>query len=209
MSIVRSYIFCLKHLPFRQAKLCPILIHWRTRVYVAEKANITVVNPQKYGVRIGIWGGSYSIANRATTFQILDKADIYFEGLATFSKGTHIVARSLGHLIIGDKFFCNANCDILCNKLIKFGNNNLLGWNITFLDSDGHDTFVLNEKQEQVKAIKIGNNVWIGANSTILKGVCLADNTIVPYGSVIHKSNQEENVVFQNKVLKTDIHWKD
>ena len=56
LSIVRSYIFCLKHFPIRQAKLCPILIHWRTRVYVAEKANITVVNPQKYGVRIGIWG---------------------------------------------------------------------------------------------------------------------------------------------------------
>lgn len=59
-----------------------------------------------------------------------------------------------------------------------------------------------------MKDILLGEHVWIGANSTILKGVNLAEGTIVPYGSVIHKSNNEKNVVFLNKILKSDIVWK-
>lgn len=91
----------------------------------------------------------------------------------------------------------------------KLGLWYLLGWNITLLDSDGHDTYVCNVRQDSQKKIVLDDHVWIGAHSTILKGVELANNTIIPYGSVIHKSNQEENVVFLNRVLKTDIHWED
>lgn len=209
LSKIRSYVFCFKHLPYSQARLCPILLHWRTKIYVAKGASIRIDNPQKYGIRIGIWGGSYNLAYRRTIFQIFDKGKVLFDDTASFCKGTHVIVRGNGRLTIGHKFFCNANCNILCNKFITFGLDNLLGWNITILDSDGHDTYVCNVRQDSQKGITSGNHVWIGANSTILKGVCLADNTIVPYGSVIHKSNKEENVVFQNKVLKTDIHWKD
>lgn len=209
LSKIRSYTFCFKHLPYRQAKLCPILLHWRTKVYVSKDAEIVIAHPRKCGIRIGIWGGSYSLANRRSMFLIFDEGKVLFDGTASFSKGTHVIVRGNGKLTVGYKFFCNANCNIFCNKFITFGLDNLLGWNITLLNSDGHDTYVCNVRQDSQKEIVLGDHVWIGANSTILKGVCLANNTIVPYGSVIHKSNQEENVVFQNKVLKTDIHWKD
>lgn len=139
---------------------------------------------------------------------MFDKTVVRFQGSASFSKGTHVIARGNAHLEIGENFFCNANCDILCNKLIRFCQDNLLGWNITLLDSDGHDTIVNGKCQEANKSILLGNHVWIGAESSILKGVCLAEGTIVPYGSVIHKSNDCENVVFQNKVLKSDVVWK-
>lgn len=33
----------------------------------------------------------------------------------------------------------------------------------------------------------------------------LVENTIVPYGAVIYKSNAEQNVVFANHVLKRNI----
>lgn len=210
LSKIRSYAFCFKHLPYRQAKQCPILLHWRAKVYISKDAEIEIVTPlHKYGIRIGIWGGSYGLANRMTTFQLFDKGKVRFEGIASFSKGSHVVVRGNGMLTIGDNFFCNANCDILCNKAISFGFDNLLGWNITLLDSDGHNTYLKGMRQEQMKAIILGEHVWIGANSTILKGVSLADHTIIPYGSIIHKSNYEKNVVFQNKVLKSDIMWKD
>lgn len=208
MSVFRSYLFCLRHLPFQQAKMCPILFHWRTKTYVSKDARLLIDCPQKYGVRIGIWGGSYAKANRRTNFQMFDKAVVRFQGPASFSKGTHVIARGNAHLEVGEHFFCNANCDILCNKLIRFGQDNLLGWNITLLDSDGHNTIVNGKCQEASKSILLGNHIWIGAESSILKGVSLAKGTIVPYGSIIHKSNDSENVVFQNKVLKSDIVWK-
>lgn len=41
---------------------------------------------------------------------------------------------------------------------------------------------------EVAKPITIGNNVWIGANSTILAGVVIGDNTVIGAGSVVTKS---------------------
>lgn len=57
LSKIRSFAFCFKHLPFHQAKQCPILLHWRTKVYVSKEAEIIVNQPKKYGIRIGYWGG--------------------------------------------------------------------------------------------------------------------------------------------------------
>ncbi len=38
------------------------------------------------------------------------------------------------------------------------------------------------------KLISIGNNVWIGAGSTILAGVEIGDNSVIGAGSVVTKS---------------------
>ncbi len=35
--------------------------------------------------------------------------------------------------------------------------------------------------------IKIGDNVWIGANSVILKGVTIGNNAIIAAGSIVTK----------------------
>ena len=44
--------------------------------------------------------------------------------------------------------------------------------------------------------IKIGNNVWIGANSLILGGVNITgSNVVIAAGSIVTKSFSESNVV--------------
>ena len=40
---------------------------------------------------------------------------------------------------------------------------------------------------EIAKPITIGNNVWIGAHSTILAGVTIGDNSVIGAGSVVTK----------------------
>jgi acetyltransferase-like isoleucine patch superfamily enzyme len=52
--------------------------------------------------------------------------------------------------------------------------------------------------------IIIGNNVWIGSNSTILPGVVIGDNSIIGAGSVVTK-NVPSNVIVAGvpaKVIK-------
>ena len=41
---------------------------------------------------------------------------------------------------------------------------------------------------EYAKPIKIGNNVWFGAGSTILAGVTIGDNSIIGAGSLVSRS---------------------
>ena len=50
----------------------------------------------------------------------------------------------------------------------------------------------------------IGNDVWIGANSVILKGVNVADGAIVGAGAVVTKDVPEYGIVVGNpaKLLK-------
>ena len=52
------------------------------------------------------------------------------------------------------------------------------------------------------KTIKIGNNVWIGWNSTILKGVEIGDNSIVAAGSVVLAGNYPAGVLLAGNPAK-------
>ena len=88
------------------------------------------------------------------------------------------------------------------------------GWDCTFIDWDGHDIVDLGTDRviNEPKCIFIGKNCWIGAKTTIMKGVSLCKNTIVPYGSIITKKCEEPYSIFggmPNRVLKTNIARKD
>lgn len=54
------------------------------------------------------------------------------------------------------------------------------------------------------KSIKIGRNVWIGSNSTILPGVTVGDNAVIGAGSVVTRDVPENMVAAGNpaKVIK-------
>ena len=43
--------------------------------------------------------------------------------------------------------------------------------------------------------IRLGRNVWVGSNSTILQGVTIGDNAIIAAGSVVTKDVQANTIV--------------
>lgn len=51
----------------------------------------------------------------------------------------------------------------------------------------------------QTGKLYIGENVWIGANCLILKGVNIGDNAVIAGGSVV-VSDVPDNVVYFNKI---------
>lgn len=87
----------------------------------------------------------------------------------------------------------------------------MLSWDILCIDDDLHPIWDSeNRRINFPKSIIIGNNTWIGARTTILKGVKLNDNTIVGAGSIITSSFEDENIIIggtPNKILKKDIRW--
>ena len=74
--------------------------------------------------------------------------------------------------------------------LINIGNDVRVSFDVCFITHDG-GTHVLRKQNPEVciyGQIIVGNNVFIGAQSMILKGVVIGENSIVGAGSVVTKS---------------------
>lgn len=89
---------------------------------------------------------------------------------------------------VGDYFFANRNCQIQDGGGVTFGNHVFIGPNCCFTTAEhAIDAVQRNEGLEVAFPIVVGNNVWIGAGSTVLAGVTIGDNTIIGTGSVVTK----------------------
>lgn len=106
---------------------------------------------------------------------------------------------------IGENFYSNHNLVILDPAKVEFGDNVFLGPNCGFYTA-GHplDYETRNKGLEYAKPIKVGNNVWFGANVTVLPGVTIGDNTVIGAGSVVTKNIPSNVVAVGNpcKVIK-------
>ena len=104
-------------------------------------------------------------------------------------------------LVIGDNFTMQNNCHIGCVDSIVIGDNVLLGSKVFITDHlHGHIT----NRDIQVpparrplssKPVRIGNNVWIGDNVSIMPGVNLGNNVIVGANAVVTKSFMDNVVI--------------
>jgi acetyltransferase-like isoleucine patch superfamily enzyme len=71
--------------------------------------------------------------------------------------------------------------DVMFPEKISVGKNTVIGYNTTIL---AHEYLI---KEYRLGDVKIGNEVLIGANSTILPGVVIGDGAIISAGTLVHK----------------------
>jgi acetyltransferase-like isoleucine patch superfamily enzyme len=87
-----------------------------------------------------------------------------------------------------------SNVTIVATKSIKIGHNVLLGGGVTIVDSDFHSlnpTHWFTPEDEinmKSESVIIENNVFVGMDTIILKGVTIGSNVIIAAGSVIFKN---------------------
>jgi len=102
-----------------------------------------------------------------------------------------------GKIKIGDDCFFNDGCSINCQEKIEIGNNVFCGQNVMLFD---HDHDYKNDMNRFVtKPITIGNNVWIGADCIILKGVTIGDNVVIASGTVVKNDILSNSLLYQQK----------
>jgi acetyltransferase-like isoleucine patch superfamily enzyme len=98
-----------------------------------------------------------------------------------------------GNLCVGNNVGISATA-IICKEKITIGNNVIIGGNTVIYDSNFHSlnsndwNSELDQKHTLSKEVIIGDNVFIGAHSTILKGVNIGRNSVVGASSVVTKS---------------------
>jgi acetyltransferase-like isoleucine patch superfamily enzyme len=87
----------------------------------------------------------------------------------------------------GAKLNIGNNCGfsgtvIGCFKEISIGKNVMCGANTLITDSDWH----LDDKRTgEPKPIVINDNVWLGVNSVVLKGVTIGENSVIGANSLV------------------------
>lgn len=88
----------------------------------------------------------------------------------------------------GNGVYANFNLTMVDDCDIFVGNNVMFGPNVTVSAGTHPIHPELRSKQAQYNIpIHIGNNVWIGANSVILPGVNIEDNSVIGAGSIVTK----------------------
>lgn len=155
-------------------------------------------------IPLNIMVGENSVTDSASNFRQ------FFSKLTTgLIIGNHVTIRSSslateenGRIEIGDYSYVY-NASIICNMIISIGRFVYIAGNVIITDSDFHpvtpaarmaDTIALspagnklNRPPFESKPVIIEDEVWIGFNATILKGVRVGKGSIIQPGAVVVK----------------------
>jgi len=111
-----------------------------------------------------------------------------------------IIVRENGKLNIGNNVGISSTT-IVCHRQIEIGNFVNLGGNVVIYDTDFHSLNFKFRQQKNIdrsetktEPVKIENHVFIGAHSTILKGVTIGENSIIGACSVVTKNIPENEI---------------
>lgn len=99
-------------------------------------------------------------------------------------------------IIIGNNTAINNGFSAIAFSKITIDDNVLIGVNCSIIDTDGHFLEADNRNHAAPPAfeVHIKENVFLGSNVVILKGVTIGQNSIIGNGSVVTK-NIPDNVI--------------
>ena len=107
------------------------------------------------------------------------------------------------------------SCNIVTvnsNALISVDDNCMVSYNVNIYHTDAHPILDVktNKIINKVKSLIIGNHVWLGANSTILKNTSIEHDCIVGWGSVVSGHFAEPYCAIAGnpgRIVKSGITW--
>jgi len=208
-GLPKTIRFNFHYLPLKQAVKLPILL--TNKVHLKNLDGSVILNGKiKRGlITIGYTDVSISDLSESSLWNV--KGTVIFDGSAGFGAGTKIATGENATLFFGNKFNITAKTEIACFKSICFGTNCLLSWDILIMDTDSHPVFDADGKLlNEDRAIKIGNNVWIGCRTLVLKDTEIPDGSIIAAQSVVNKKFDKINCLIGGnpaRIIKENIFW--
>ncbi|OWK97553.1 acetyltransferase [Kaistella haifensis DSM 19056] len=137
------------------------------------------------------------------TFDISPKAIFELQDNTTINHHNFITVKDNAVLSVGKNTYIT-RATISCLDRIEIGENCILGEGLKIFDHNHKYTtepFSVAKTDFNTAPIKIGNNVWTGANCIILKGVTIGNNVILGAGCVIYKDVPDNTIVMNKQEL--------
>lgn len=154
-----------------------------------------ITNPNSY-VLLGVEGTTN------VPIQLIIEGNIEFLGYVSLYKGTKCVVAKNGYLRIGNGTYINEYTRIFTYHKICIGAGCAISWNVVITDTDIHKIFNKEIHVNPNRSVDIGDNVWIGFNSTITKGAIIKNNTIIGSNTLVH-GQIEGNKIYYGNPLKS------
>lgn len=95
---------------------------------------------------------------------------------------------------VGKGVFINACCHFQDHGGVTLGDGCQIGHNVVFATLN-HGLAPEERVSTRPAPIRLGKNVWVGSNATILQGVTIGDNAVVGAGAVVTKDVPANMVV--------------
>jgi acetyltransferase-like isoleucine patch superfamily enzyme len=121
--------------------------------------------------------------------------------------GAHLDLEAPGaQIVVGDFTFFNENSSVACHDRVTIGSRCAIGFDVLIMDADGHQL----DNRPSIAPVVIGDNVWIGARSTILKGVTIGDGAVIAACSLVAKDVAPRSLVGGNpaRVIREEVDWR-
>jgi acetyltransferase-like isoleucine patch superfamily enzyme len=209
-ALPKTIFFNFWYLPFGQAIRFPVIVSHR--VWLMEMSGtVTLGNTRTGAVKIGF--GNVSLFDQhlsRTIWKVSQGGSVDFKGKAFIGHGSKINVE--GSLVLGDRFSISAESSIVANHKVVIGDRVLISWEVLIMDSDFHSIFDdAGNHINRPLPITIGNGVWLGCRSLILKGVTLADGVVVAAGSTVTKPVAASHTLVGGSpaaMLRENISWK-
>ncbi len=209
ISWIKSFVLCVYYFKIKEAIKLPILVSHKVSLYKL-KGKVEMKNISFAKVRIG-FSENRAFDNKRDYVVWHNEGIIVFNGSCKIGKGMKIAVSQNAILEIQDNVIFLGNSQVICGKHIMIGKNVLIGWGVMLLDYDAHSVIDNNGRRINIKdSLEIGEHVWIGARSSILKGVTISNDVIIAANSNVCKNLLESNAIYGGnpaKLIKNDVNW--
>lgn len=152
-----------------------------------------------YGKKLKL-NGLPSFSDKAS-LRVRKNSKIILNKRSYFDRGTLLRLTENAKFTIGKNSGFNSYCVITCRDSITIGDNVMFGPFVTIHD---HDHVYKTEGQMKAsgyvtKPIVIEDNVWIGGNVVILKGVTIGSGSVIAAGTIVNKDVPPNTIVYNKK----------
>lgn len=207
-SIIKTVYYNYRFLPPNQAKFLPLIIGKRTLISGAGNLFIRDNNIADSKIYIGCRALQWLDDNISTN--IICDGVLELQGNIYIGSGSSIEIGKNATLSLANGFNITGKCTIICRKGIEFKGDNLISWDTLIMDTDAHTIINEDGKKNSDNKIIIGEHVWLSAQSKILAGTVLPNNSVVGCGAIVRGRFSDSNILIAGipaKIVKKRINW--